>query len=346
MNSNPTTKTSIIPGQKTQEISKNWELDPEHEFRFEVDFNTTVKLKLLSGTAEIYGTEIAVGLEYEFTGRKVAVFTWHGSLEQCREEAKEKNEQGPRVLGPEDVGKTSLSKILLSYAFRLGRQPIYVDLDGSITMPGTLSATPITHLLDVEEGFGSSSTTAPTIGSSMIPIVYYYGYPDPGENVKLYKVLTSKLANSIKKRLEKDEYARISGLVIDTNGLIDNTGYDIIQHCVDAFDVPAVVKHLVSYKGFRRQVQMRKIREYFYGLPKVELSPCSTLINLNDVTIFRVGVGSLAPPSALPIGFDRRVSETQLVKVEPDDTLRHSILAITASNSSDEIEILESSIIG
>ncbi|CAJ0765202.1 5111_t:CDS:2, partial [Entrophospora sp. SA101] len=99
-------------------------------------------------------------------------------------------------------------------------------------------------------------------------------------------------------------------------------------------------------KGFRRQVQMRKIREYFYGLPKVELSPCSTLINLNDVTIFRVGVGSLAPPSALPIGFDRRVSETQLVKVEPDDTLRHSILAITASNSSDEIEILESSIIG
>ncbi|CAJ0639066.1 2613_t:CDS:10 [Entrophospora sp. SA101] len=378
MNSNPTTKTSIIPGQKTQEISKNWELDPEHEFRFEVDFNTTVKLKLLSGTAEIYGTEIAVGLEYEFTGRKVAVFTWHGSLEQCREEAKEKNEQGPRVIivGPEDVGKTSLSKILLSYAFRLGRQPIYVDLDGSITMPGTLSATPITHLLDVEEGFGSSSTTAPTIGSSMIPIVYYYGYPDPGENVKLYKVLTSKLANSIKKRLEKDEYARISGLVIDTNGLIDNTGYDIIQHCVDAFDVNIIIVlgherlysdmarlysdhskiHVLKLaksggvvyqdKGFRRQVQMRKIREYFYGLPKVELSPCSTLINLNDVTIFRVGVGSLAPPSALPIGFDRRVSETQLVKVEPDDTLRHSILAITASNSSDEIEILESSIIG
>nr|CAG8552573.1 12842_t:CDS:10 [Entrophospora candida] len=387
MNSNPTTKTSIIPGQKTQEISKNWELDPEHEFRFEVDFNTTVKLKLLSGTAEIYGTEIAVGLEYEFTGScsveyvanetpMISYLNLHIALEQCREEAKEKNEQGPRVLGPEDVGKTSLSKILLSYAFRLGRQPIYVDLDGSITMPGTLSATPITHLLDVEEGFGSSSTTAPTIGSSMIPIVYYYGYPDPGENVKLYKVLTSKLANSIKKRLEKDEYARISGLVIDTNGLIDNTGYDIIQHCVDAFDVNIIIVlgherlysdmarlysdhskiHVLKLaksggvvyqdKGFRRQVQMRKIREYFYGLPKVELSPCSTLINLNDVTIFRVGVGSLAPPSALPIGFDRRVSETQLVKVEPDDTLRHSILAITASNSSDEIEILESSIIG
>nr|CAG8465791.1 11163_t:CDS:10 [Entrophospora candida] len=389
MNSNPTTKTSIIPGQKTQEISKNWELDPEHEFRFEVDFNTTVKLKLLSGTAEIYGTEIAVGLEYEFTGScsveyvanetpMISYLNLHIALEQCREEAKEKNEQGPRVIivGPEDVGKTSLSKILLSYAFRLGRQPIYVDLDGSITMPGTLSATPITHLLDVEEGFGSSSTTAPTIGSSMIPIVYYYGYPDPGENVKLYKVLTSKLANSIKKRLEKDEYARISGLVIDTNGLIDNTGYDIIQHCVDAFDVNIIIVlgherlysdmarlysdhskiHVLKLaksggvvyqdKGFRRQVQMRKIREYFYGLPKVELSPCSTLINLNDVTIFRVGVGSLAPPSALPIGFDRRVSETQLVKVEPDDTLRHSILAITASNSSDEIEILESSIIG
>ncbi|CAJ0767398.1 805_t:CDS:2, partial [Entrophospora sp. SA101] len=84
-----------------------WELDPEHEFRFEVDFNTTVKLKLLSGTAEIYGTEIAVGLEYEFTGScsveyvanetpMISYLNLHIALEQCREEAKEKNEQGPR----------------------------------------------------------------------------------------------------------------------------------------------------------------------------------------------------------------------------------------------------------
>ncbi|CAG8799212.1 4354_t:CDS:2, partial [Cetraspora pellucida] len=60
-----------------EEISKEWKLEPEHEFRFEVDFGTTVKLKLISGTAEIYGTEIGIGPEYEFSGRKIAIFTWH-----------------------------------------------------------------------------------------------------------------------------------------------------------------------------------------------------------------------------------------------------------------------------
>ncbi|RIB22296.1 Pre-mRNA cleavage complex II protein Clp1-domain-containing protein [Gigaspora rosea] len=375
-----------MPEDHVEEISKEWKLDPEHEFRFEVDFGTTVKLKLISGTAEIYGTEIGIGPEYEFSGRKIAVFTWHGTcsveyvanetpmtsylnmhlaLEQRREAAKAKGEQGPRaiIVGPEDVGKTSLSKILLAYALRQSRQPIFVDLDvneGSITMPGTLTATPINQIIDVEEGFGSSATTSPSLGSSMLPIVYYYGYPDPGENVKLYKVLTAKLAQSAKRRIAEDDDARISGMVIDTSGLIDNTGYEIIQHCVDVFDGKLykdrsninVLKLAKSggvvdrEKVFRRQVQMRKIREYFYGLPKFELSPCSTLINLNDITIYRVGVGSLAPSSALPIGIDRKVSETQLVKVEPDDTIRHSILALTAANSPDEQTLLESNIIG
>ncbi|CAG8481868.1 14756_t:CDS:10 [Gigaspora margarita] len=348
-----------------EEISKEWKLEPEHEFRFEVDFGTTVKLKLISGTAEIYGTEIGIGPEYEFSGRKIAIFTWHGTcsveyvanetpmtsylnmhlaLEQRREAAKAKGEQGPRVIivGPEDVGKTSLSKILLAYALRQSRQPIFVDLDGSITMPGTLTATPINQIIDVEEGFGSSATTSPSLGSSMLPIVYYYGYPDPGENVKLYKVLTAKLAQSAKRRIaEEDDY---------TSGLIDSTGYEIIQHCVDVFDGKLTLNLLSLWlvvdreKVFRRQVQMRKIREYFYGLPKFELSPCSTLINLNDITIYRVGVGSLAPSSALPIGIDRKVSETQLVKVEPDDTIRHSILALTAANSPDEQTLLDSEV--
>ncbi|KAF0429404.1 Clp1-domain-containing protein [Gigaspora margarita] len=305
----------------------------------------------------------------------------HLALEQRREAAKAKGEQGPRVIivGPEDVGKTSLSKILLAYALRQSRQPIFVDLDvneGSITMPGTLTATPINQIIDVEEGFGSSATTSPSLGSSMLPIVYYYGYPDPGENVKLYKVLTAKLAQSAKRRIAEEDDSRISGMMIDTSGLIDSTGYEIIQHCVDVFDVNIIIvlghERLYSdmarlYKDrsninvlklaksggaidrekvFRRQVQMRKIREYFYGLPKFELSPCSTLINLNDITIYRVGVGSLAPSSALPIGIDRKVSETQLVKVEPDDTIRHSILALTAANSPDEQTLLESNIIG
>lgn len=33
------------------------------------------------------------------------------------------------VAGPTDVGKSTLCKILINYAARMGRAPIYVDLD-------------------------------------------------------------------------------------------------------------------------------------------------------------------------------------------------------------------------
>ncbi|KAG9301273.1 hypothetical protein G9A89_012656 [Geosiphon pyriformis] len=386
-------KGTTKPGKKEEEAPKEWKLEPEHEFRFEVDFGVTVKLKLISGTAEIFGTEIGIGPEYEFIGRTCSVeyianetpmvsyLNMHLALEQCRESAKSKREHGPRVLivGPEDVGKTSLAKILLSYALRQGRQPIFVDLDtneGTITMPGSLTATPINQILDVEEGFGSSATTAPSMGSSTMPIVYYYGYAEPSENVKLYKVLSARLGRAIENRLQQDEDARISGLVIDTGGLIDNIGYEIIQHCIEVFSVNIIIvlghERLFSDmarlykdrddlnvlklsksggvvnrdKAFRRQIQMRKIREYFYGSIKCELSPYSSLINFHDITIYRVGVGSLAPSSALPIGIDRKVSETQLVKVEPDDTLPHSILALSTANSPEESGLLEANIAG
>ncbi|KAJ3050643.1 Cleavage polyadenylation factor subunit clp1, partial [Quaeritorhiza haematococci] len=39
--------------------------------------------------------------------------------------------EGPRVMivGPADVGKTALSKILLNYAVKQGRKPLFVDID-------------------------------------------------------------------------------------------------------------------------------------------------------------------------------------------------------------------------
>lgn len=145
------------------------------------------------------------------------------------------------IVGPNDVGKTSLSKMLLSYALRQSRQPIYVDLDcsevcliflfalmpalslqlpvlnsqtnlmlllycqGSITMPGCLTATPLTEMIDVEEGFGSSATSAPTAGSAVMPLAYYYGFPSPKDNSKLYSLLLARLAQSVNRRLEEDE---------------------------------------------------------------------------------------------------------------------------------------------
>ncbi|KAF9163443.1 hypothetical protein BGX21_008628 [Mortierella sp. AD011] len=394
----------------SQPESQEWILEEENELRIEVDFDTKVKLRLITGTAEVFGTELAQNIDYEFSGRKLAIFTWHGcklvmygkcsveyianetpmvsylnmhlALEQRRVLATQNNGQGPRVLivGPNDVGKTSLSKMLLSYALRQNRHPIYVDLDcseGSITMPGCLTATPLTEMIDVEEGFGSSATSAPTAGSAVMPLAYYYGFPSPKDNSKLYSLLLSRLAQSVSRRLEEDDAARKSGIVIDTNGLIDSTGYEIIANCIKAFsvDVIIVLGHERLYSdmtrlhqksgvaviklaksggvverdsSFRRQTQNHKIREYFYGTTKNELAPYSTMINYHDVEILRVGEGSLAPSSALPIGEDRKVSETHVVKVDPSEhILLHSVLAVSnADKMKSEEEILETNLAG
>ncbi|KAG0325485.1 Cleavage polyadenylation factor subunit clp1 [Dissophora globulifera] len=395
----------------TQSEPKEWLLDEENELRIEVEFDVKVKLRLVTGTAEVFGTELGQNVDYEFSGRKIAVFTWHGckilvwgtcsveyianetpmtsyinmhlALEQRRVLATQNNGQGPRVMivGPNDVGKTSLSKMLLSYALRQNRQPTYVDLDcseGSITMPGCLTATPLTEMIDVEEGFGSSATSAPTAGSAVMPLAYYYGFPSPKDNVKLYTLLLNRLAHSVNRRLEEDEAARKSGIIIDTNGLIDATGYEIIANCIKAFSVlgherlysdmtrlhqkkagaapgaPGVAVIKLAKSGgvverdnaFRRHTQNQKIREYFYGTSKSELAPYSTNIGYHEVEILRVGEGTLAPSSALPIGEDRKVSETQVVKVEPGEHLLHSVLAVSNADRMVESEILETNLAG
>jgi len=72
-------------------------------------------------------------------------------------------------------------------------------------MPGCLTATPLTEMIDVEEGFGSSATSAPTAGSAVMPLAYYYGFSSPKDNTKLYNVLLARLAKSVKRRLDEDE---------------------------------------------------------------------------------------------------------------------------------------------
>ena len=67
----------------------------------------------------------------------------HAALEQDRRKAETENKRGPiaLVVGPMDVGKSTFCRLLLNYAVRMGRRPIFVDLDvgqGQISVPGTI----------------------------------------------------------------------------------------------------------------------------------------------------------------------------------------------------------------
>ncbi|KXN91403.1 mRNA cleavage and polyadenylation factor CLP1 [Leucoagaricus sp. SymC.cos] len=66
----------------TQPLSpdtQEWVLKPESEYRFELDPDTSLAIKLVRGKAEIFGAELVPGKYYLFGVEcKAAVFTWRG----------------------------------------------------------------------------------------------------------------------------------------------------------------------------------------------------------------------------------------------------------------------------
>ena len=107
------------------------------------------------------------------------------------------------ILGPSDTGKTCLSHILLNYTIKQGSRPLLIDLDtnegGSLTLPGCIAAAVISRPIDVEDGLGASAVV-----TGATPAVWYYGYTTILEKMELFKVLTSRLAESIVIKMQED----------------------------------------------------------------------------------------------------------------------------------------------
>ncbi|XP_056387452.1 polyribonucleotide 5'-hydroxyl-kinase Clp1 isoform X3 [Hyla sarda] len=244
--------------------STKFELEKETELRLEVEGSAPVQVELVSGLAEVFGTELTKNKKYTFTpGSRAAVFTWHGctvqlwgspdvayvskdtpmllylnthvGLEQMRAQAEREGERGPRVLvaGPSDVGKSTLCRLLLNYGVRRGRRPTLVELDvgqGSVSVPGTVGALCVERPADVEEGF-----------SAQAPLVYHFGSTTPGTNIKLYNKLTSRLAHVFNLRCEANRRASVSGCLINTCGWVKGSGYQALIHAASAFEVDVVI---------------------------------------------------------------------------------------------------------
>ncbi len=256
-------------------VSRIQRLEAGSEYRFEVAFGANVQVKLLNGTAEVFGTELAHNVAYTFSGTKAAVYTWHGcrldvlgpceseysaeetpltsyanvhfALEDLRTAAESGSSGsgvGPRVLvvGPADAGKTSLARILTAYATKADRQPVVVNLDprqGLLGVPGSLTAAAFATPPDVgEEGWGCSPVSGPTPAPVKTPLVYHYGLAGPEEAPKLFKPLVTRLALAVTSRLDEDPIVKASGCIIDTPGSISQGkggSYEIIQHIVSEF---------------------------------------------------------------------------------------------------------------
>ncbi|KAF2032627.1 Clp1-domain-containing protein [Setomelanomma holmii] len=262
----------------TSTITRTQELAANTEYRFEVSFSRTLTVKLQSGTAEFFGTELAPSTAYTFQGTKGAIFTWHGckleiggdvesdyvaeetpmmscanlhfALELLRDQsaASGSAEMGPRVLvvGPENSGKTSLVKIMTAYAAKTGRQPMVVNLDprqGMLSVPGSFSAAACSSIVDIEEGWGSSPISGPSPIPVKMPLVYQYGLKDTEEG-KVLKPLVTRMALAVTSRLEEDHLSKQAGFIIDSSGAVSqgkNGVYENIEHIVSEFSVNVLI---------------------------------------------------------------------------------------------------------
>ncbi|KAF9663641.1 hypothetical protein SADUNF_Sadunf17G0072500 [Salix dunnii] len=378
-------------GTGTASTLRQVKLEKESELRIEVANDTPLRLRLLNGTAEIFGTELPPQIWLTFPPHfKFAVFTWYGAtiemdgttetdytadetpmvsyvnvhavLDGRRNQAKASPEssQGPRVIvvGPTDSGKSTLSRMLLSWAAKQGWKPTFVDLDigqGSITAPGCIAATPIELPIDPVEGI-----------SLDMPLVYFYGHTTPSQNVDLYKALVKELAQILERQFTGNAESRASGMVINTMGWIEGVGYELILHAIDTFNANVVlvlgqeklfsmlrdvlkskpnvdVLKLQKSGGvvsrsskFRQKSRSYRIREYFYGIAN-DLSPHSNIANFSDLFVYRIGGGPQAPRSALPIGADPVANPLRVAPVNIDRDLLHVVLAVSYAQEPDQI---------
>ncbi|XP_078177523.1 CLP-similar protein 3 isoform X2 [Carex rostrata] len=343
----------------------------ECELRVEVGPDMPLRIRLLAGTAEVYGSELPLDIWLSIPPRsKIAIFTWHGAtieldgfseaeytadetpmvsyinvhaiLDGRRSRAKaSQSTDGPRVIvaGPTDSGKSTLCRMLLSWAAKRGWKPTYVDLDigqGSISLPGSIGATPVEMPIDPVEG-----------NPLEMPMVYFYGHTTPSVNPELYKVLMKELAQTLEKLFNGNAESRAAGMVINTMGWVEGLGYkeklcSMLKDVLKSKPNVDVVKLHKSGGVVQRNPAIRqksrsfRIREYFYG-PLNDLSPHSNIINFGDITVYRVGGGPQAPRSALPIGSEPAADPTRPVAINISQDLFHSVLAVSYAKEPDQI---------
>nr|CAB3231681.1 polyribonucleotide 5'-hydroxyl-kinase Clp1 [Phallusia mammillata] len=372
----------------------DYKLAKDNELRFEVETGARVKLDLIDGSAELFGTELVRSRSYIFeSGAKIAVFTWfgcslrltgkveaayvskdtpmviylntHAAIEQMRKVSEQKDTLGPRILvcGPQDVGKSTVGRLLINYAVRLGRKPTLIDLDvgqGGVSIPGTVGALTVERPADPVDGFDLK-----------VPLVYHFGHTSPNGNIKLYEVLISRLADVFNAKCDFNKQVKHSGCIVNTCGWVKGQGYQCILHTAQSFeadvvlvldserlyndlkrDLPDFVNVILQPKSpgvvertreMRRDAREEKTKEYFYGPRKIYF-PHAFDISFSEVQIFKIGAPAL-PDSCLPLGMEKEDTQTKLVPVAPGIDLVHHILSLSMAESLEE-NLVETNVAG
>jgi polyribonucleotide 5'-hydroxyl-kinase len=174
---------------------------------------------------------------------------------------------GPRVLvlGGSESGASSLVKTLVSYAVKLGRTPLWVDLDpadSGIGLPGTIGVAIVTRdsltLSTLLHGGGGMP-----IGTAS-PLSLWHGSTVPQPD--LMRAQVSALATKIQKRMEApdNDWERSSGLLVNApSWLALDENWDLLQRALRELQISVVLltghdKLYSKLKGLQMQQQQHE----------------------------------------------------------------------------------------
>ncbi|KAK0429062.1 hypothetical protein QR680_011165 [Steinernema hermaphroditum] len=361
---------------------QQFKLNEDNELRFDVVAEDVI-IELLSGRAEVFGTELRQHEKYTFVpGMRVAVFSWtgatvevseearnayvaennqpmtmylntHAGMEQMRIKAKtDKNgrTKGPRTMlvGPMDVGKSTVCRILTNYAVRMGHTPIYVDIDvgqGNVSVAGTIGALMVDRTADPVYGFDDRCAKVFQVGST-----------SPGTNIVLYNHLVEELANLVNEECERCPEVNKSGIIINTCGWVNGDGYKSLVNAAECFEVDLVVvldqerlytelkRDLPSFvnivhhpksggvearpSNVRCDNRRKSFHKYFYGTRQMTFNPYRIVIGFDDLIIAKIGTDRL-PDSCIPHGMKAADSRMMVVRIEPSVRLINHVVAVT-----------------
>jgi len=213
---------------------------------------------------------------------------------------------------------------------------------------------------DVEEGYCLDA-----------PLVYHFGHKTPADNMQLYNLLVTRLAEIINMRCESNSKTNLGGFVINTCGWVQGGGYQCLIHAAQTFevdvvvvldkerlhseltrDLPNFVKVILLPKSggvVERSQQLRaktrdlRIHQYFYGV-RQNLFPYTFDVKFSHILLYKIGAPDL-PNSMLPLGMTAGDNRLKPVRIQPSVSLLHHVLSASFATTPED-DVVQSNIAG